>query len=790
VSSLTRKARGDLKRHPARTVFTICTLGLAIGSLAIIAVPSLMDSTMQREVQQARLFDVAMTTHDLVLSPAQMGALRHLPNVAAFDAQIEFSTRAASGSNRQDAVIWGVDLASQSVDTVQLTTGHLPTTHEILGDGGNASAADFPDRIGEYVRLGNTGGTQTSLVVSGSAHSLATSPSASGSNSAVFYASESTVRALSGVRGVNYLAFRLNNNSSSAQSVTIAAVRGYLIKQTGTQPFVALPITRSQGDWPGRSNFNQIVALLYVISGLAVLCALFLIANTMNTLVVEQGTEIAILKTLGGRRRQIRGIILRTAAYLGGAGAFIGAIVGIAIAYLLTSFLATSLFDVHASFAISTPVVIVSLLLGPTLAALASIPGLRRALRRSVADTLADRGVSGYGNGRLDRLVARSHLLSGPARMGMRNVLRQKRRSAATIAQVAVAIALALALFAGGRSVTAAVDQEYASLHYQVEVDSNSGAPFLDGRARSIVAATPGISRVEPVVESGVQYQGQNIPAYGLGPDPLYHYRLRAGRWFTPADTGAAIPTVVLGPAFANSAHASVGQVLELDTAAGATRVKVIGIDAGQLNNGSLVYFPLAVLQRLTGMQGSSNALWITTISTNHQAITEAAASVQTRLGAAGFPVQSQLLYEEVSQNQAKNNEVLIVLEAVGLLVVAITLIGLVSALTMGVIERTREVGILRCLGAQSAQVRRVFSAEGVVLATIGWFFGTLFGWLLLLALLAFIRRDFGFGVAAVFPIVSVPVALVAIIGVTLVVIRAPLRRATRVQPGNALRYQ
>jgi ABC-type antimicrobial peptide transport system permease subunit len=75
-------------------------------------------------------------------------------------------------------------------------------------------------------------------------------------------------------------------------------------------------------------------------------------------------------------------------------------------------------------------------------------------------------------------------------------------------------------------------------------------------------------------------------------------------------------------------------------------------------------------------------------------------------------------------------------------------------------------------------------------LATIGWFFGTLFGWLLLLALLAFIRRDFGFGVAAVFPIVSVPVALVAIIGVTLVVIRAPLRRATRVQPGNALRYQ
>jgi ABC-type lipoprotein release transport system permease subunit len=71
----------------------------------------------------------------------------------------------------------------------------------------------------------------------------------------------------------------------------------------------------------------------------------------------------------------------------------------------------------------------------------------------------------------------------------------------------------------------------------------------------------------------------------------------------------------------------------------------------------------------------------------------------------------------------------------VGLLVVAIALMGLVSALTMGVIERTREIGVLRCLGARASHVRRVFGAEGVV-------------------------------------------------------IRLPLRRATRIQAGGALRYQ
>jgi hypothetical protein len=65
--------------------------------------------------------------------------------------------------------------------------------------------------------------------------------------------------------------------------------------------------------------------------------------------------------------------------------------------------------------------------------------------------------------------------------------------------------------------------------------------------------------------------------------------------------------------------------------------------------------------------------------------------------------------------------------------VVVIALMGLVSALTMGVIERTREIGVLRCLGAR---------------------------------------------------------ALVAVVAITLVVIRGPLHRATRIQPGGALRYQ
>lgn len=791
MSALSRKAWADLRHHRARTLLTVCTMGLAIASLASLAVPALMGRTMQGEIRAARLHDIAMQTHDLVLSAAQLGALRHLPNVAAFDARVTYSTRAAIGSRQEQALVWGLDPASQPVDRIRVTAGHLPRPGELVTDAGNGRAADFPVATGDRVEVRGGDGKQTRLRISGTAHSLATSPSAIGSSQgAVFYASAATVRSLADARGVNFLAFRLADNSPSAQARTVAAVHAYLKALTGREPFVDLPDTRAPGDWPGRSQFRQIISLFDVISVLALLCALFLIANTMNTLVAEQAAEIAIIKTLGGRRRQIAGIFVRTAALLGAAGAGLGAGLGIAIAYLLTGYFGTTIFDVHAGFAISPPVVLASLAAGPVLAVASSLPGLRRALRRPVAETLADRGVSGYGTGWLDRLVARSQLLPGPARIGVRNVLRQKRRSAATAAQVAVAVALALALYAVGRSITAAVDQTYGTLHYDLAVNAGNGAVSLDSRARSIAASTPDIIQVEPVLENQVRYHGHSYAALGFGVKPLYQYRLHAGRWFTTMDTAAATPAVVLGPAVARAADARAGQTLSVATAAGPTRVHVIGIDTGQLNNGGVVYFPLATLQRLTGMGDTTNTLWLTTTSASHATADRAAAAVQDRLAAAGYQVSTQKLYVQAADNNAQNHTILVIIEVMGLLVVAITLLGLVSTLTMGVIERRREIGILRCLGARARHIRRVFSAEGIALAAIGWIFGVPLAWLLCQALLIFIRHDFGSGLPAVFPAISLPIVLAATITLTIIVIRAPLRRATRVHPGTALRYE
>ena len=801
MSTLNRKARGDLTRHRARTLLTVFTLSIAIASLGFVAVPVLLNAAMNRQIADSHLYDVGISTSTLELSPAQLSALGHLPGVAAVSPAVGYATTVTSAAGPQDVELAGTALASAPVNTVALFTGRMPGPGEVLADAGNARATGFAVPNGGTIDVRAASGALVRLRVSGTGLNLYATPGANGSATPVFYAPTSTVQALRGVRGYNYLGFRLTDDAAAAQARVITEVRAHLTAQTGSDPITALPAFRAPGQWPGQSGFNHIMALLYIITILALGSALFLISATMNTLIAEQASEIAILKTLGSRRRQIAGITLRTAAMLGTAGAAAGTILGIAIADLLASYFAEKLIDVSFGFGIATGVVAASLLLGPALAVAASLPALRRALRRPVAETLTGTVTSGYGSGRLDRLVARSGLLSGTevpgsVRMGVRNVFRQKRRSAAAIAQVAVAAGLAITFLALGQSITAVISQTIGLLHFSFSAGmaATSDARPFGSQALAVAASTPGVTGVEPVETSSVQYNGPTYVAWGLGTHPLYAYRLSAGHWFTAADTAAdtrtAISPVVLGPAVARVTSARVGQILTLTMAAGPTRVRVIGIDTGQLNAGDTVYFPLPVLERLDGGPGTADSIWLSTASSGHAAVDRATATAAARLAAAGYPVSTQEIYVTEAQITAADTSILTIVEILGLLVVAIMLVGLVSALSMGVIERTREVGILRCVGARARHIRRIFSSEAVALAVVGWAFGVLLGWLMYQGLLALLLHDVDISLPQEFPPVIPLTTLAGVLVLTLVVIRGPLRRATRIQPGTALRYQ
>ena len=787
MNTLDRKAWRDLIRHRARTVLAAFTLSIALASLGFLAVPSLLNAAMERQVQQSHLYDVGVSTNVIDLTSAQLGALGHLPGVAAVSPVLGYVTSATSGDGPQNVDITGGDLASAAVNTVPLMSGRLPGPGEVLADAANARATGYAVTDGATVKVRAASGAMVRLRVSGTGMNLAATPGANGSTTPVFYATLATVESLRGAHGYDYLGFRLTDDSTAAQSRAIAEVRSYLTAQTGTDPITAVPQTRSPSQWPGQSSFGRIMALLYIITILAFCSALFLISATMNSLITEQAAEIAILKTLGARRRQLGGIIMRTAAMLGAAGAVLGSILGAAIAYVLTSYFATKLVDVSFGFAVCVPVVVASLLLGPALAVAASLPALRRALRRPVSQTLAGVSGAGFGSGLLDRMTAH-----GRVPVGVRNTLRQKRRSVAVIAQVAVAAGLAMSFLALGQSVTADISQAVGKLHFSVGVGeaSGSGARPFTSQALAVAAATPGVTGAQPEETSSVEYNGQAYVAWGLGTQPGYAYRLTAGRWFAAADDHAVIPPVVLGPVVARAVGARVGQLLTLTMAAGPTTVRVIGTDTGQNNGGSIVYFPLHALERLDGTPGTSDSIWLSTASSAHTAIDQANTAVTARLAAAGYPVSTQEIYVIEAQITASEASILAIVKILGLLIVAIMLMGLVSALGMGVIERTREVGILRCLGARARDIRRIFSAEAVTLAVVGWAAGVLFGWLVYQGLLALVQHQASLSLPGEFGPAVALITLAGVLVLTLVVIRGPLHRATRIRPGTALRYQ
>src|SRR3954452_14597705 len=107
-SAIARKSITDLTRRKARAFFTVLTLALAVASVGLFAVPALMQQSMDREITANRLDDVQLQTKPLMLSPAQIERLRHLPNVRGIAVKNLFSTRIYVGARRQKALIVGV----------------------------------------------------------------------------------------------------------------------------------------------------------------------------------------------------------------------------------------------------------------------------------------------------------------------------------------------------------------------------------------------------------------------------------------------------------------------------------------------------------------------------------------------------------------------------------------------------------------------------------------------------------------------------------------------------------
>jgi ABC-type lipoprotein release transport system permease subunit len=147
-------------------------------------------------------------------------------------------------------------------------------------------------------------------------------------------------------------------------------------------------------------------------------------------------------------------------------------------------------------------------------------------------------------------------------------------------------------------------------------------------------------------------------------------------------------------------------------------------------------------------------------------------------------------MYVAEERNQREVGNIMNLMMAVGGLVVLITMVGLMSTLTMNVIERTKEVGMMRCLGSRSGHIRSVFAVEGLTLGAIGWVVGIPIGYLIGSFLNYQIYNLMQLDMTYLFPLNYIFMSFLLTMAISMVIIQPPLWRATHLRPGDALRYE
>jgi putative ABC transport system permease protein len=268
--------------------------------------------------------------------------------VRAVEPRSYFTAAVYVGSRRAPVVIVGVrDFARQEAEIVRVQSGSPPRSDQVLTEAQNASQGALGAGTGDVLRVIAGDGSERLLGVAGVGHNLNFGKDVVDGSMAYLYA---TVASLRGNAGYGSLAFRLTDTRPAAMTATIESVRSELAHVSGFSGFTGLPETRATGDWPGKDDFQQFSEFFYIVTVLALLSALVLIANTMTTLVAEQTSEIGIMKAVGGRRRQIAAVYVKTAMLLGTVGTAVGVVLGIVLSNVFVRFLGSGFFAVDVGF--------------------------------------------------------------------------------------------------------------------------------------------------------------------------------------------------------------------------------------------------------------------------------------------------------------------------------------------------------------------------------------------------------------------------------------------------------
>jgi putative ABC transport system permease protein len=483
------------------------------------------------------------------------------------------------------------------------------------------------------------------------------------------------------------------------------------------------------GKNPAYDISSTIVLIMGALSLLIVFVSGFLVTSTVSALLARQTRQIGIMKAIGGDTPQIVGmyllVILLIALVAVGIGVPLGAMGARAMSRFVGDFIN---FDI-GDWSIPSYVYYVQAALGIGVPLLAGLAPVLAGSRITVLQAINDYGTSdGKRAGLVTRILQRVHGLPRPTMLSIRNTFRKKGR----LALILITLSLGSGNFISVASVYASTVRtlDEASAFWRYDYEINLPAPRSAGRLMLEMGRIENVSRVEAWLTNNVYRErsdgtiSENLQAIGLPPktEAIYPVLLE-GRWLAQDDTNAIVIDTNL---LRNEPDIKLNDSVDLKIEGELTTWRVVGISRGQ-PGAPIAYMNYDHLVSLLPKSlGKANALRLTfanDLIEQDRTVLLAAIDKRTALIDVGVPT-----YKTVQQLRADSerqfNFILIFLLVMAILLAGVGMIGLTGTMSMNVIERTKEIGIMRAIGASNADIMNVFIVEGIVIATLAWLIG------------------------------------------------------------------
>lgn len=435
-------------------------------------------------------------------------------------------------------------------------------------------------------------------------------------------------------------------------------------------------------------------------------------------------------------------------------------------------------------------------LLLPLVAGLAPVI---RGTRITTHEALNEVGIGGEAYGRsiverfLDGLQS-IRSIERPVLLAIRNTLRHKGRLVQTLIVLVFGTALFVSVLSVRSSVNATLDRFMRFHRYDVSAEMEHNE--LVGRLESSAASVPGVAAAEVWSVGG---------ARRVLPDDTKSNAFRVVA--TPSDTGMIEPPLLQGqwlsaaqepnPIVINSDLADdqkdlqVGSDIKLDIDGRDSTWRVVGIVSTE-SRGPTAYTTIEDFAYASRAAGQGNRLQVKMASGAGISQHEMGIRLREALDAAGLEVkETQTAAVTQTQNNLLFTVVVAFLILMALLLAAVGGLGLTTTMSINMMERVREVGVLRAIGASNASVRSIVLAEGMAMAAISWVVGVAIS----VGLAPFLSAQLGLALIKIplqyhYSLIGAGVWFLILLAIAAAASLAPARNAVRLTVREVLAYE